>query len=690
MQKTEDSVRGAAKRITLSYALAGALWIYVSDLVLGDAPLMPGAQTLKGWGFVLGTSLILYLVLRRFVSRVEASQADLRLTQFATDNAGDIIFRVDRNARLVYANQAACKALGYTQEQLSELTVFDIDANFDPARWQAHWAAVIDNGVSRSQSTLRRRDGSTFPVEIVINIVEQDGEFFHCTYVRDIEQRLHMEEALRASEERFRQVILEAPIPVMLHATDGEILVLSKTWTQLSGHARGDLSSSHRWLELSSAGEHAEVFGSGVHLASIRTSAGAVRDWEMHSAVLGKLADGRGLTVTMALDLTERRALERQIHQTRKMEAIGRLAAGIVHDFNSLLTVIYGYAQLILDEPPESPRILPFAVEIAKAGQRASGLTGQLLAFTRQQIVNPVPLDVNAEVASLEKMLSRIIGENVKLLTDLAPAAGFVLMDPTQFGQMLLNLVVNARDAIPAGGTIRLASRLANLPDPREPTEVASLAPGEWCVLYVTDTGIGMADDVKARLFEPFFTTRAIGKGTGLGLATVHGIVEQAGGRITVESEIGEGSTFAVWLPRLQPSEVAPPRSEPAAVPTRSGACILVVEDDSAVRELVAEILRSNGFSVIEAAIAEEAFSLLGITRTQPDLVLSDVVMRGMSGFDFARKLRLSHPALKVIFMSGYTELAADADFRTESARLLRKPFLPAQLLEYVRRELAC
>ncbi|MDZ4798251.1 MAG: ATP-binding protein, partial [Bryobacteraceae bacterium] len=341
------------------------------------------------------------------------------------------------------------------------------------------------------------------------------------------------------------------------------------------------------------------------------------------------------------------------------------------------------YGQLLAHRPG-SDKVPGYAAEVVKAGERAAGLTHQLLSFTRQQRVDPVLIDLNQEIRSLEKMLRRIIGEDVELILDLSPDAGHVLLDPTQLGQLVMNLAVNARDAMPAGGALRIASRHATLPDPREPVEVSTMAHGPYVVLHFTDTGTGIAPEVLARIFEPFFTTKEHGKGTGLGLSTVHGIVEQARGKVMVESSLGEGTTFAAWLPMAESPVPLAVTGKGSAGPARMNACIAVVEDDAGVRSFVTEVLRGGDYVVIEAGQPQEALALLSMYQGPVDLLLTDVVMPGMNGFDFAMRLRSVRPDIHIVFMSGYAGTGSGAELLDQGAFLLRKPFLADELLQIV------
>jgi two-component system cell cycle sensor histidine kinase/response regulator CckA len=358
--------------------------------------------------------------------------------------------------------------------------------------------------------------------------------------------------------------------------------------------------------------------------------------------------------VGISLDVTARRTLEEQYQQAQKMEAVGRLAGGVAHDFNNLLTVILGYCELLLaDFDPDDPRRADL-VEVQKAGARAGGLTRQLLAFSRKQIIEPTLLELDAVVADMRSMLERLIGEDVKVVVVHAPERTLMKADRGQVEQILMNLAVNARDAMPGGGTLTIGTANVQLDEHYAGTHIGSV-PGSYVVLTVTDTGTGMTPQVQARLFEPFFTTKELGKGTGLGLATVYGIATQGGGSVSVESEVGRGTSFNVYFPRVEAVEAVVEAPLPVARPRAGTQTVLVVEDEEGVRQLAKRLLERQGYVVLVAANADEALQLF---EQQPsiDVLLTDVVMPDASGPELTSQLRERGPAPKVIYMSGYTE----------------------------------
>ncbi|HLP40385.1 MAG TPA: ATP-binding protein [Fibrobacteria bacterium] len=375
-------------------------------------------------------------------------------------------------------------------------------------------------------------------------------------------------------------------------------------------------------------------------------------------------------------DLTFTHEREEQIRQAQKMEAIGKLAGGVAHDFNNLLTAINGYSDMLLEITPEGDSRREFLLEIRGSGQRAASLTSQLLAYSRKQVLRPQVLQLNTVVEEGARLLKRIIGETIemrlRLDSDLLP----VMADPNQIHQILFNLILNARDAMPNGGILTLSTRNAVLAERRE-SRHGTLAAGRYGVLEVADTGIGMTEDVQAQIFEPFFTTKDVGKGTGLGLSSVYGILQQSGGGIEVESRPGEGSVFRIHLPVLEMEEKAKAAQDqdlPYSVPGRGR--ILLVEDEEAVRKFVRSHLESLGYSVVEARNGLEAMASLSSQDSEPDLLLTDVVMPRMGGARLAESVRILRPHLPILFMSGYAEEMLNMKAEgTEQIQYLQKPF---------------
>jgi PAS domain S-box-containing protein len=390
--------------------------------------------------------------------------------------------------------------------------------------------------------------------------------------------------------------------------------------------------------------------------------------------------------VGVTIDLTEQRQAEEQLRQSQKMEAMGQLAGGVAHDFNNVLTVIGGYADMVLKQMGPENRLRSSVAEIAKASQRARGLTGQLLAFSRQQMLGPpAVLNLNALVEDAENMLRRVIGEDVILRCSLAPNLRSIKADAGEIHQVIMNLTVNARDAMANGGHLTIETANVLLDENLAQSQF-DVQPGKYVVLTVTDTGIGMEDATKAHIFEPFFTTKGTGKGTGLGLATVYGVVRQAGGHIRVQTEVGKGTSFKVYFPTTE--EAVVPVAVPVASPTIpvGTETVLLVEDEDAVREMTAEILASCGYTVLQAANGQEAMALLSTQKKHIHLLVSDVVMPYMGGRELAKQAAKVVPTMGVLFISGYTPDAVmrEGVLKAECA-FLQKPFTPTDLAHKVR-----
>ena len=503
---------------------------------------------------------------------------------------------------------------------------------------------------------------------------------------------------LRESEERLRRAVLQAPFPIILHAEDGEVLMISDTWTEITGYSHTDVPTIADWTEL--------AYGERKHLVQadidrlyglinklhegefeIRTKCGKKRTWEFASAPLGKHPDGRRLAMSMAVDVTERKRLEASLLQAQKLESVGRLAGGVAHDFNNLLTVINGYSQLLLDDRRLDETIRRTLTEILRAGERAAGLTAQLLAYSRKQVLQSRRLDLNNVVQEMRSMLQRLLGEDVEVRVALKASAGIVQADPHQLDQVVMNLAVNAKDAMPGGGKLMIETANVELDENYVQTHPG--APLGRCVmLAVSDTGVGMDKETQRNIFEPFFTTKGMGKGTGLGLSTVQGIVAQSGGYIDVYSEPGHGTTFKIYLPAL--TELAADTGQVAATPVvRGHETVLVVEDQHGVLQYAVAALSAYGYRVLKAGNRSEAVQAFEQERGCIDLVLTDVIMPNGSGRELADELERRQPGIKVLFMSGYTDEAiAHHGVLEEGAEFIQKPFSPQQLATKVRQVL--
>ncbi len=394
--------------------------------------------------------------------------------------------------------------------------------------------------------------------------------------------------------------------------------------------------------------------------------------------------EGRAAALAVLIDVTQRRLLEEQLRQAQKMEAVGMLAGGIAHDFNNLLTIITGYSQLILNTLRDDDENRPAVEQIVKAGERAAALTRQLLAFSRRQVLQPKVMDLNQLVAGLGVMLRRLIGEDIDLRLVMGPELGRVNADPGQLEQVIMNLAVNSRDAMPKGGTLTIETMNAELDGSYAKSHLAVRA-GSYVMLAVSDTGIGMDEETRAHLFEPFYTTKTEGRGTGLGLSIVFGIVKQSGGNIEVYSEPGQGTSVKIYLPRVDQAE--PAEEEGLYQAARRGTeTILLVEDEDMLRRLVRETLEREGYTVLDAANPAEAQRICHTFKGPIHLMVTDVIMPKLNGRELAERVARMHPEMRVLYMSGYTDSAVVANGVLQGAMpFLQKPFTPTALARKVR-----
>jgi two-component system cell cycle sensor histidine kinase/response regulator CckA len=505
------------------------------------------------------------------------------------------------------------------------------------------------------------------------------------------------EAALQQNEERYHALVENSSDAIALLGRDGEILYGSSATTRVLGYTledfvgRNALDMVHPEDSALVASRMAEVIqspGSPVEFAArMRHCDGSWRFLEGIFTNLLHVASVGGI-VSNYRDATDKRLLEEQFRQAQKMEAVGQLAGGVAHDFNNLLTVILGYADLLATEAGRESSLAEPIHEIRKAGERAASLTRQLLAFSRKQLLEPIVLGVNELVGKLEKMLRRLIGEDVELVTRLDPSVSNVRADPGQLEQVIVNLVVNARDAMPRGGRLTIETADADL-DEAYAQRHAAVRPGHYAMVAVSDTGIGMDAATQARIFEPFFTTKEKGKGTGLGLSTAYGIVKQSGGYIWVYSEPGHGTTFKVYLPSVMESSAVREARARAADAGKGSETILLVEDEQSVRTLSRRILEVRGYRVLEAARGAEALELVRATADPIHLVLTDLVMPDMSGSELASRVVALRPAVRVLYMSGYTDDGVIHNGLLEQGgAFLQKPFTPEVLARKVRKTL--
>jgi PAS domain S-box-containing protein len=556
------------------------------------------------------------------------------------------------------------------------------------ARYQELWDTILSGSVWRGELQNRRKDHELYWTQATIAPVKSaDGTVTHFVAIQeDITEQKLGAEALRESEARYR-AIADATFDGILVSRDGVILDVNRGIVEIFGYPVEEVvgQTLDRFVAPESRAQVLRLFGASVEgvfeIVGQRRDGSTVR---LECIVRNSTHGGQPARLTALRDVSQRRALEAQLRQAQKMEAVGRLAGGVAHDFNNLLTVITSYSQLLMEDMGTAdPRRADLA-EIQKAAGGAATLTRQLLAFSRQQVLEPKVIDLDEVVAGAGKMLKRLIGEDVELVTVLAPDLGMVKADPGQIEQVIMNLAVNARDAMPDGG--KLTIETTNVVLGEEYTrEHLPVPAGSYALLSVSDTGTGMDEATKARLFEPFFTTKDQGKGTGLGLATVYGIVKQSGGFIWVYSELGQGTTFKVYLPRVD--EAVSESAAPAPPQSLHGSeTVLIAEDAAPVRSVAREVLRRHGYRVLAAADGPSALELAAAHPGPIDLLITDVIMPEMSGRQLADRLRDLRTTLRVLFVSGYTDDAIVRHGILEPGiAFLQKPFSPESLARKVR-----
>jgi len=613
------------------------------------------------------------------------------------EHGGDAVMLLATDGTVLFASQAAERVFGHAPADLVGRSGFEHVHPEDVGRARAMLDDVLARpGAPRTlEVRVRRRDGTWRGLEaVLVNRLTEPAVGAIVVNARDVSERREAEAALRESEERYRTLVEGVRDVIFALAPDGAIRSLNPAFETITGWSREDWLGKpfEQLVHPEDLPLALELFGRVIQgerrpasQFRIRTEQGGIRLVEF--AATPQLRDARLVGILgMGRDVTERVQLEQQLRQAQKMEAVGRLAGGIAHDFNNILTAITGYSDLLLEDLAASDPRREDVQEVRKAADRAAGLTRQLLAFSRQQVLQPQVLDLNALVSELEKMLRRLLGEDVELAARLDPALGRVKADPGQLEQVVMNLAVNSRDAMPSGGKLTIETANVLLDEPYARDHYPG-RPGPYVLLAVSDNGVGMSDETQAHLFEPFFTTKEKGKGTGLGLATVYGIVKQSGGFIWVYSEVGHGTAFKIYLPRVdQPAAAAAGGTAPAAPAARGTETVLLAEDEAPVRAVARQVLERQGYTVLEAPSAEAALDVAERYSGPIHLLLTDVVMPGMSGRDLALRLATLRPEARVIYMSGYTDDAITRHGVLEPGlAFVQKPFAPDALARKVR-----
>jgi two-component system cell cycle sensor histidine kinase/response regulator CckA len=583
------------------------------------------------------------------------------------DIAHDAIYVKDLRGYITYWNKGAEVTYGWTADEAVGRHAVELLYKV-PSEYQAAEAALLLNGDWHGEVAKRTKGDRDLTMAVRWTLVrDAQGRPKSILAINtDITLQKHAAETLRVAEERIRFALRNADVGIWDLDSATGVTRWSEILESQFGLAPGTFGGSFEALivlvhpedRASVRAVFAKAMKSGEDFSYSHRAhwPDGTLHWFSGAGRILLGTDGEPVRgVGIYQDVTERHTLEAQFHQAQKMEAVGQLAGGVAHDFNNLLTVILGFCELLLDERPDDPRRADI-VEIQNAGMRAAGLTRQLLSFSRKEIIEPTRLNLNVVALAMQPMLARLIGEDVVITLDLPAELAVVRADRGQVEQVVLNLAVNARDAMPKGGTLKIETANVELADGQATADLG-LTPGSYVALTISDTGTGMTAQVQAHLFEPFFTTKEIGKGTGLGLASVHGIVTRSGGAVSVSSAVGEGASFKVYFPRDYSAETVLDEPRPMSRPSRGSETVLVVEDTDGLRGLIRKVLQRQGYLVLTAANANDAIALFD-QNPSIKVIVTDVVMPGASGPELTTALVKRRPTLKVVYMSGYTDEA--------------------------------
>lgn len=643
----------------------------------------------------------------RDVSRRIRTQRDLRQSneryQTLLDITTEGYLEEDLTGRITFANDAACRLMGYSREQLLGMSYRDylipsIADNLKEVFLEAYHSR---NPVRLTDYDIVRPDGSTVTCEInaAVKYDHTGTPTGFRILLKDFTAKKKAEETLRESEKRFRMIVENVHEVICTTDMNLKITYMSPSCYPLSGYTPEELStlSMEKFMTPETLAETVRVVTQEIERELNEENTGKYTSRTIEQEIIRKdgstfwlegtgsfIRDEQGKATGILLagrDITERKKaeverkrLEDQLTQAQKMEVIGRLAGGVAHDFNNMLSVILGYADLAKIRLAKQHPVLNDIAEIEKAALRSRDITTQLLAFSRKQIIEPRVIDLNGLIGHSQKAMIRLIGEDIRLEVIRPRGLWPVKVDPSQIEQILMNLAVNARDAMPGGGRLTIQTENRVL-DKLYCESNPGFIPGEYVCLTVSDSGIGMDKETLKYIFEPFFTTKEAGKGTGLGLATIYGIVKQNEGFINVYSEPGEGASFSIYLPRVRDEKEAPDEEEYEHKPSGTG-CILLAEDDATVLQIAKEMLESIGYTVIPAASPEEAVACCENPELHIDLVLTDVIMPGMNGSELVKKIRQTRPDMKTLYMSGYTnDVIARHGILERGVVFLQKPF---------------
>jgi PAS domain S-box-containing protein len=675
--------------------LANTMFVLAPLIVVVEVAQFPAEWRMLRF-FLLGVSIVCFAVRVGLGEYREAKNAEtVRQQTLAMDSASDGIAILGANGEHVYVNSAYARMMGYGSP--SGMLGAHWRDTYNPKDVE-HYQARIKESLGKSgswsgQIRIRRRDGTVLPAEMSITYLASGVT---ACIARDLSEKNEAERARADAEIKYRMLIEQvAAISYIAElGLHGEWLYVSPQVESILGYPQDEwLANSRNWIKYIPVEDHAVV--EAAEAASqrgqrfqaeyrlIRKDGTII--WVSDTAVVVPGSDSHPVMEGIMVDITERKMLENQLQQSRRMEAVGRLAGGIAHDFNNLLTIIKGYAELALQRSGVPRELQADVRQVENAAERASTLVRQLLAFSRRQVLQPKALDLNAIVLGLDKLLRRLMDETIEMVTRCDERVGTVKADPAQIEQVIMNLVVNARDAMPKGGLLTIETANVEL-DSTYARDHATVKPGPYVMLAVSDTGIGMSPETVAHIFEPFYTTKEGGQGTGLGLSTVYGIVKQSGGYIWVYSEPDKGTSFKVYLPRVDEPVESQMESVKVPVARKGNETVLVVEDEEAVRELTCIVLTAEGYSVLAARNAKEAERISLNHKGEIHLLLTDMVMPGTSGRELADRINARHPGTRVLYMSGYTDTALTrGGILQQGVLFLQKPFSPRTLAQKVR-----
>ena len=594
--------------------------------------------------------------------RKEAEGA-LKFTQFAVDHSSDAAFWIGSDARFTYVNEAVCRFLGYSKDELLTMTVHDIDPNFPKEIWAEHWAGLKHRGSNVIESHHRNKAGDIFPVEISVNYVEFEGNEYHCAFARDISFRKRAEKALMESEEKYRTVLEANPDPVVVYDIEGKVIYFNPAFTRVFGWnleerlgKKMDLfvpeetwRETKMMIEKVLAGERfsgieTQRFNKNGEIVPVNISGAIYKD--QNGKPIGSVINLR--------DITEQKKIETQLQQALKMESIGTLAGGIAHDFNNILGIIIGNTELALDDIPEKERARFNLEEIREAGQRAKDVVKQLLSFARKTELEQKPIKLIPVVKDAIKLLRAAIPVNIDIRQNIDNTSDTIFADSTQIHQLIINLCTNATHAMEdTGGILEIGIKNVVL-DEVSAALYPDLAAGEYVNLTISDTGSGIRPEIRERIFDPYFTTKEVGKGTGMGLSVVHGIVKNYGGAVSVESELGKGTKFYIHFPVIEKESMIETKTV-EELPTGNER-ILFVDDDKSIVYVCRYRLERLGYQVETKNNPVEALELFRTNPDQFDLVITDMAMPQMTGEQMMKEMLKIRPDTPIILCTGFSE----------------------------------